>query len=315
MINKKYSLFIGRWSPFHLGHDHIIRKELNKGNSVLIAIMDTDMSDKNPYSINERFEMISEHYKKDDVRIIVIPPINSINVGRDVGYNINKHSVVENIKSISATKIRKMIDNKDHKWKEYVPKSVSNFLTNKNTNCFFCKKGIVIWFTGLSGSGKSSLANALKLYLEKKNKKVVVLDGDEIRKNISLDLGFNKRDIEENNKRIGIIAKNIADYGSIVICSVISPYLKDRNRVKYLIGEDRFFEIYVHCDIEILKKRDTKGLYKKFLNGEIKNMVGISHPYESSVSTNLVIDTGKLNIENSIKKIINELKMNKDIFK
>lgn len=302
--NKKYALYIGRFSPFHLGHDYIIRKKLDEGKSVLIACRDTLISEQDPYSAEERVQMISEHYKDDDVKVIVMPDIESVNIGRKVGYDINRYDSPENIEGISATQIRQMMDDNNNDWKNKVPKAIADFLTNKKNAS---PEGLVIWFTGLSGSGKSTLAQSIKPHLERTGKKVKILDGDEIRKNLTSDLGFSREDRAENIKRISYVAKSIADCDGIAICAAISPYEEDRQKAKEFIGENRFFSIYTKCDIETLKERDTKGLYKKAINGEIKNFTGISDPYEEPLDANCIVYSGLMTIEESVSFILTQL--------
>lgn len=303
--NKTYALYIGRFSPFHLGHDHIIRQKLNEGKSVLIACRDTLITERDPYSAEERVKMISEHYKNDDVKVIVIPDIESVNIGRKVGYEINRYDAPENIEGISATQIRKMMDDNNDDWKSKVPEAISDFLINKKN---VSPEGLVIWFTGLSGSGKSTLAQSIKPYLERTGKKVKILDGDELRKNLTSDLGFSKKDRSENVKRISYVAKNIADCDGIAICATISPYEEDRQKAKELIGENRFFSVYIKCDIETLKQRDPKGLYKKAISGEIKNFTGISDPYEEPLDANCIVYSGRMNIKECTFFILSQLK-------
>ena len=169
--------------------------------------------------------------------------------------------------------------------------------------------GLVIWFTGLSGSGKTTLSKELSFIMKKSEKPFKILDGDEVRENLNTDLGFSKKDRSENIKRISYVAKSISDCCGIAIVAVISPYDEDRQRAKELIGENRFFEIFVECHIDTLKERDVKGLYTKALSGEIKNFTGISDPYEIPENPNCVINTGILSIKESLDKIKNDLNL------
>ncbi len=305
--NKKYALYVGRFSPFHNGHDYIVKQKLKQNKSILIAIRDTPITEFDPYSAEERWAMISEHYKNDDVKVIVIPDIESVNIGRKVGYEVNRYDAPKNIEEISATQIRKMIEENNNKWKDRVPKVVADFLISKGNLKEFSLEGLVIWFTGLSGSGKSTLAHTVNSYFKKQNKKVKILDGDEIRQNLTSDLGFSKKDRSENIKRISYVAKSIADCDSIAICAAISPYDDDRKKARDLIGKDRFFGVYVKCDIEILKERDVKGLYKKAISGEIKNFTGISDPYEEPFDFDCVVNSGIMDIEETTFYIIKKI--------
>jgi adenylylsulfate kinase len=304
--DKKYSLFIGRFQPYHRGHDHIVRQALNRGKSVCIAIRDTPITEWDPYTCAERREMIEEHYENEDVQVIVIPDIESVNVGRKVGYEVIKYDVPENIEGISATQIRQMMADGNEEWKTKVPKAVADFLISRE-NTEQSDGGVVLWFTGLSGAGKSTLANRLLGVLKSRDKNVKLLDGDEVRKNLTSDLGFSKVDRSENIKRIGYVAKTIADCNGIAMVAAISPYKEDREKAKKLIGEDRFFEIFMHCDIEILKKRDVKGLYAKAISGEIPNFTGISDPYECPHRPDCIINSGTEDIEDSINTLIEKI--------
>ncbi len=168
-------------------------------------------------------------------------------------------------------------------------------------------QGAVIWFTGLSASGKSTLAHALENTLFEKGYKTYVLDGDNIRHGLNKDLGFSPQDREENIRRIGELAKLFADAGIITITAFISPYRSDREKARKL-NPKNFIEVYVKCDIDVCEQRDPKGLYKKAKAGEISEFTGISAPYEEPENPELVIDTGKLTIEESVNQLLTYLK-------
>jgi len=308
MNNKKYSMFLGRWSPFHEGHNYIIRQALDKGKSVWIAIRDTPLTEWDPYTANERLEMIRSHYEDEDVVVTIVPDIESVNIGRKVGYDINRYDAPKDIEGISATQIRKMMSEGDKEWKNRVPKAIADYLENRDNMSSLKGKGIVIWFTGLSGSGKSTLAKALVPVLSSKGANIKILDGDEVRKNLTIDLGFSKEDRSENIKRISYVAKSIADVGGMAICAAISPYKEDRERARELIGAGRFFEVHADCHIGTLIDRDVKGLYSKAISGEIGNFTGISDPYEIPENPNCIVDSGSMSIQESIEKILNSLR-------
>ena len=161
----------------------------------------------------------------------------------------------------------------------------------------------LIWFTGLSGSGKSTLANLLEQELHILKISTFVLDGDNIRHSLNKDLTFSLKDRSENIRRIGEVAKIMLDAGVLTIGAFVSPYKKDREMVKNIVGSENFIEIYVNASLAECEKRDTKGLYKKARSGEIKNMTGISSPYEVPENPTLEIDTNKETIDESMKKI------------
>lgn len=169
-------------------------------------------------------------------------------------------------------------------------------------------KSCVLWFTGLSGSGKSTLANAVDYALFHEGFRSYVLDGDNIRHGLNKDLSFNAEDRKENIRRIGEVAKLFVDSGQIVSTAFISPFLEDRAMVREMFEADEFIEIYVNCPIQVCESRDPKGLYKKARNGEIPDFTGISSPYEPPSSPEINIETDKMTIEQSVKKIIAFLK-------
>ena len=169
-------------------------------------------------------------------------------------------------------------------------------------------KGMVIWFTGLSGSGKSTLANAVNEVLHLDGFSTYVLDGDNIRHGLCKDLGFSDEDREENIRRIGEVANLFMNAGIITITAFVSPFNNDRNKVRNIIGSKDFIEVYCSADIDVCERRDTKGLYKKARLGEIKEFTGISSPYEAPVNPEIVVDTGTLNLNDSVKEVINYLR-------
>ena len=178
---------------------------------------------------------------------------------------------------------------------------------------FLRQKGVILWLTGLSGSGKSTIGHELEYRLLNMGHLAYVLDGDNIRHGLNGDLGFSPQDREENIRRIGEVAKLFADLGIITITAFISPYKKDRQRVRSLVKEDEFVEIYVKCSIDVLKQRDTKGMYEKALRGEIKEFTGVSAPYEEPENPELVLNTEKESIEESVNKVLEYLKNKKII--
>ncbi|HVN79418.1 MAG TPA: adenylyl-sulfate kinase [Terriglobia bacterium] len=165
-------------------------------------------------------------------------------------------------------------------------------------------RAFVLWLTGLPASGKSTLAYALEQALLKQNLRSYVLDGDDLRYGLSSDLGFSPQDRSENIRRAGHVAKLMVDAGLIVITSFISPYRKDRERVKALFSPDRFYEVYLDCSLEVCERRDPKGNYQKARQGRLKEFTGISAPYEPPLSPALVIPTGEMNVEESLARLL-----------
>lgn len=168
-------------------------------------------------------------------------------------------------------------------------------------------KGLTLWFTGLSGSGKSTLAEYLTPKLREMGNKVEVLDGDEVRENLSKGLGFSKEDRDTNIRRIGYVANMLARNGVISITAAISPYRSIRKEVRDR-AQAAFVEVYVECPLDVVEERDTKGLYKKARAGIIKNFTGISDPYEEPESPEITVNTGSESIEQSAEKILDYLR-------
>lgn len=164
-------------------------------------------------------------------------------------------------------------------------------------------KGVTIWLTGLSGSGKSTIAGALEERLFEMGCKTIILDGDNIRFGLNKDLGFSREDRDENIRRIGEVAKLFTSAGVINITAFISPYISDRARARDLQPDD-FIEVYVKCPIHLCEERDPKGLYKKARAGELRGFTGVDDPYEEPENAELVIDTSESGVESSVDKII-----------
>ncbi len=170
------------------------------------------------------------------------------------------------------------------------------------------QRGVAVWFTGFSGAGKSTIAKDLTQELESKGYDFEVLDGDEIRENLTKGLGFSKEDRDTNIRRIGFVAKLLVRHNAIVLVPVISPYRAIRDEMRQKIGSDKFVEVFVNAPIEVCEKRDVKGLYKKVRAGEIKQFTGISDPYEPPLNPEVECRTDLEELEESVGKIMNKLK-------
>ena len=169
-------------------------------------------------------------------------------------------------------------------------------------------KSFLIWFTGLSGSGKSTLANLLEIELFGLGVSTYILDGDNIRQGLNKDLNFTKESRKENIRRIGEVAKLMIDSGTVTLATFISPYKKDREIVKKLVGSSNFIEIFVNTSLEECERRDVKGLYKKAREGKIENMTGITSLYEPPTKPDLEIITDNEDVNDSLKKTIKLIK-------
>jgi adenylylsulfate kinase len=171
-------------------------------------------------------------------------------------------------------------------------------------------RGATLWFTGLSGSGKSTLARALEAALFARGCRVYVLDGDNVRHGLNGDLGFSPQERTENIRRIGEVAKLFTDFGALAITAFISPYREDRNRVRQMLADGDFIEVYVDCALDVCEQRDPKGLYQKARRGEIPEFTGISAPYEAPESPELVLRTDALTPEECIDQLLRYLESN-----
>ena len=172
------------------------------------------------------------------------------------------------------------------------------------------QKGVTIWLTGLSGSGKSTIAVEIEHALIENRHQAYILDGDNIRHDLNKNLGFSPEDRTENIRRIGEVAKLFTDAGIITITAFISPYREDRDAVRKLLNNGEFIEVYVKCPLDVCEERDTKGLYKKARAGEVKDFTGISAPYEEPLNPELTIDSSKLTVEESARAVLNYLEEN-----
>ncbi|MFI5218026.1 MAG: adenylyl-sulfate kinase [Bacteroidia bacterium] len=163
---------------------------------------------------------------------------------------------------------------------------------------------MIVWFTGLSGSGKSTIAGKVEEELHKKNIKTYLLDGDNVRYGLNSNVDFSDEGRKENIRRIGEVAKLFVDAGVVVLTAFISPFREDRNRVRSIVEKNEFAEIFVNCPLEICEQRDVKGLYKKARAGEIADFTGISSPFEPPLQVELEIKTDQLRIDESVEKVV-----------
>lgn len=290
--HKRFALFIGRWQPFHDGHKYLIDKAIEEGENVCVAIRNTEISGKNPYTNEQRAEMIRRVYG-DKVEIIVIPDIKSINIGRNVGYAVNRIDPPEHIGKISGTNVRAGKETS-------IPKEVEEYIKTLNTT---------LWLTGLPCSGKTTLAKRLKEELDNRGYKTVALDGDDVRGKLNADLGFSPEDRKENLRRIAHVARLFNHNGNFAVASFVSPTEEYRRMIKEIVGN--FKLVYVKCSLKECEKRDIKGMYKKARNGEIKEFTGISAPFEEPKDADIIVDTEKDDVETCVKKILDSLKVEK----
>ncbi|MEO5334699.1 MAG: adenylyl-sulfate kinase [Magnetococcus sp. YQC-5] len=177
-------------------------------------------------------------------------------------------------------------------------------ITRQNRQDLCGHRSLILWFTGLSGSGKSTMIHQVETMLHAAKRHTYSLDGDNVRHGLCGDLGFSHKDRVENIRRIGEMAKLMVDAGLIVLCGFISPFQADRNRVRNLVGPDDFLEIYCHCSLEVCEQRDVKGLYHKARIGAIPEFTGISSPYEPPENPELILNTGSDSIETCLRQVM-----------
>ena len=286
--HKRYAMFIGRWQPFHNGHKYLIDKVLALGENVCVAIRNTEISDKNPYTVNQRAEMFRRVYG-DKVKVIAIPDIKSINIGRKVGYEVNRIDPPEHIGKISGTNVRARKDNN-------VPDEVAEYITTLRTT---------LWLTGLPCAGKTTLAKRLKEELDNRGYKAVHLDGDDVRGKLNADLGFSPDDRKENLRRVAHIARLFNENGNFVIASFVSPLEELRQMVRRIIGN--FQLCYVKCGLATCEKRDLKGMYKRARRGEIEQFTGVSALFEEPADAEIVVDTENNDVGQCLAHILREM--------
>ncbi|MEN8263646.1 MAG: adenylyl-sulfate kinase [Nitrospirota bacterium] len=168
-------------------------------------------------------------------------------------------------------------------------------------------KSCVLWFTGLSASGKSTVAHALDKYFHRSGIHSYVLDGDNVRHGLNKDLALSPEDRKENIRRIGEVSKLFVDAGLLVLAAFIAPYREDRKQLRSLLEKDQFIEVFVKCSISECEKRDPKGLYKKAKIGDIQQFTGISAPYEEPENPEIILETDKFNLEECVNIVLNYL--------
>jgi len=308
-LDKLHMAFIGRWAPMHKGHEAIINTKRKENPDLPVLIMVRDRKGEK-YSTSFRAEILKLWMKDKKIKgtIMIVPDIEGIYWGRKVGYKTQMVDVDKEIKKISGTEIRNGIKNGFKKWKDEVADKNSSHLLTPTTSKI-AETGLVVWLTGCPCSGKTTIANGLvekikKLYPYLKIKR---LDGDVIRGTpIAYGIGFSPEDRALHIRRMAQIAKMMADLGTLVVCSFVSPSRKIRKEAEKTIGKNRFIEVYVKASKKTRIERDKKGLYKKAMRGEIDNLTGYNAKYEEPKNS-LVCDTDKERERVSINKIFKSI--------
>jgi len=296
----KRAIFVGRWSPFHKGHLAIMQEKIDKGTPLLILVRDSYYDVYSPM-LRKRMIEATMSKLKVDAKVMIIDDIESVNFGRGVGYEVNEIKVNNGIKKVSATEIRNLIERKDNKWKKLMPIGAAKILED-----YLKDTGMVVWFTGLPKSGKSTIAGLVAQKFDQIGKRTEKLDSKYLRKTISKDLGFSKKDRDKNIEHAMHIAKLLARNGTIVLCSFITPYEKQRKRNKINLKE-KYVEVFVKASIEKCKKRDKK-LFKKAEEGKIQLFTGISDAFETPKKSDIILNSDKYSFEECAEKLFNFLK-------
>ena len=168
-------------------------------------------------------------------------------------------------------------------------------------------RGACIWFTGLSGAGKSTTADALVALLHARGREVTVLDGDVVRTHLSAGLGFSREDRDTNVRRVGYVASEVVRHGGLAVAALVSPYRATRDEVRELIGPDRFVEVFVDTPLDVVEQRDVKGWYAKARAGEVRDLTGVDDPYEPPLDPELTLDTTDTTAETNAQRVVDHL--------
>ena len=264
-----------------------------------------DGSGKPFYGPYDAQELLSKH--ADEIGVQMVPFKMMVYLSDEDRYE-EQDKVPEgaNVLTISGTQVREDYLAKGKSLPEwFTRKETADILLEVNPPRY--RRGFALWFTGLSGSGKSTVAQAVTPMLLERGRQLTVLDGDVVRTHLSKGLGFSKEDRDTNILRIGYVAGEIARHNGTVICAAISPYRSARNEVKKIIGNERFIEVFVDTPLEVCEQRDVKGLYAKARSGEIKGFTGIDDPYESPRDPEIRLDTVNFTPDESAFQIIEYL--------
>lgn len=308
-LTTPHMTFIGRWVPFHKGHENLIvsKSKQHPETPIMIQIRATNEE----YSVLLRAEIIKAWMINNTITgsIVLIPNVEGVYYGRGVGYKIEYVDVDADMKKISATGIRSKIKSNDQNWKSDIPKTTCRNMLNKSVSSIV-ESGLVVWLTGCPSAGKTTIAN----HLESKIKahypfiKTQLLDGDVMRASpISINTGFSTKERNLHIIKMGFLCKMFADHGILVIASFVSPNREARNQNMKLIGINRFVEVYVKASKKTRTARDTKGLYKKAAAGEITNLTGINSPYQVPSKPKVVCNTNVESISESVNSIFSHI--------
>jgi sulfate adenylyltransferase len=257
------------------------------------------------YGPYEAQELVAKH--GDELGVTMIPFSELVYLPDEARYEeISRVGAATRTASISGTQVREQYLNRGRALPEWFTRpEVADILAETYPPRH--RQGVCVWFTGLSGSGKSTTADVLTVLLLERGRQVTLLDGDVVRTHLSRGLGFSREDRDTNIRRIGFVAAEIVRHGGVVVGAAVSPYRATRDECRALVGADRFVEVFVDTPIEVCEARDTKGLYAKARRGELTGFTGIDDPYEAPVSPELRLDTVALSAEDNARLILDHL--------
>jgi adenylylsulfate kinase len=305
-LDQPHMAFIGRWSPFHKGHEALVTKKLleQPTTPVLMLVRNTTTDAYTPLARAHYLKlwMIKKHIKGT---IMIIPNIEGIYWGRGVGYNVGLVDVDVKTQRISGTRIRDRIKRKRYDWKRFVGLPSSAHLLSPKIATII-DRGVVIWLTGCPASGKTTIAKTLLHTIRAQYPfvKTQLLDGDDMRASpLAQHIGFSPEDRADHIIRMAYLAKMFADHGILVVCAFVSPERRIREKAKAIIGKARFYEIYVKASKRTRMRRDTKGLYKKASKGYLTNLTGYDARYEPPLRPFAVCNTDKLSLRACIQAL------------
>jgi sulfate adenylyltransferase len=264
-----------------------------------------DSKGKPIYGPYDAQELVEEY--SDEIGVKMVPFRNMVYLPDEKRYEeVAKVPKGVRTASISGTQVREDYLNNGRQLPDWFTRpEVAEILSESYPPRH--KQGACIWFTGLSGAGKSTIASVLTVMLQEHGRHVTVLDGDVVRTHLSKGLGFSKEDRDTNIRRIGFVASEIVRHGGIAVCAAVSPYRATRNDVRNMVGADHYVEVFVDTPLEVCEQRDAKGLYAKARRGEIKGFTGIDDPYEAPLHPEIHLDTVKNSPEENARSILNVL--------
>ncbi len=305
--HERHLVFIGRWSPFHRGHAAVIQSKRNDHPGLPVLIMVRDRKTER-YPATVRAEYIKRWMLEQHIRgtIMIIPDIEGVYWGREVGYHVGEVRVPESVRRISGTHIRNAITKDQPDWKRLVASGASSPMLSPRISRII-DRGFVVWLTGCPASGKSTIADLLRQRLTGlfPYLRITVLDGDDMRMTpLAKHVGYSKTDRADHIRRMGYLARMFAETGTLVICAFVSPDRSVRKDVRDMVGPDRFLEVYVRASMRTRIARDTKGLYKKASRGLLSNLTGFNAVYEHPIRPDVTCDTDRMSATECVNAVL-----------